>query len=168
MRLILDLNYLKKVWNQISILLTMKPENSSRNNKLALCAYQMQQWTKNRQKKEHSKLIVAPFYPLKRGRHVYPPSSSYDVTKMSHYGFLRHNFANRSWFALVWMGNDGLSWWGVYEKWLTGQAIFQCIKTNWYLRSESSERAAVHSGVEQKSPLLPECSVFNQNALHCE
>ena len=139
MRLILDLNYLKKVWNQISILLTMKPENSSRNNELALCGYEMQQRTKNRQTKENSKLIVAPFYPLKRGCYVYPPSSSYDVTKISYYRFLRHNFANRSWFALVWIGNDVLSWWGVYEKWVTDQAIFQCIKRNWYLRSEQQQ-----------------------------
>ena len=92
MRLILDLNHLKKVWNQISILLTMKSENSSRNNALALCGYEMQQRTKNRQTKENSNLIVASFCPLKKGCHVYPPSNSSDVTKMSHYDSFTSQF----------------------------------------------------------------------------
>ena len=73
---------------------------------------------------------------------------------------LRHNVGDRNRFALVCIGNDVLRWWGVNEKWVINQTIFQCIKTNWYLRSE---RAAINSGVKQKSHLLPECSVFNQN-----
>lgn len=147
MCLILDLSYLKKVWNQTSIFLTIKPGNSSRNNELALCAYQMQQRTKNRQTKENSKLIVASFYPLKFIHHrIVMTSQRWAITI-----FLRHNFANRNCFAFVWIGNDLLRRWGVHEKRVKLNSFIFDLSTQIRLRSERSEGAVTHSGVKEKS-----------------